>query len=271
MTQIRKEKFSDISWRLSEKSSQVFEGVITCDKRCCKSLEKLKRTIEQKRPNLKKNTLINFHQDNERSHTAYLTLTKITRYGWTLMTQPAYSPDLVTLYMLEPSPETCRRDQGTDLVGWFSPRMEEACSSSSRQRRDSQQTRGSSRFPTPPFMSSLGMVAPERISEDEEESYTSGTTLPKPLTILNGRIPSTLVMATVEPFHEGRRQADGAQFEGFGLSVRVVKGGLQQSPTKLGFDEDSMYGSREEILEALDKLVGHAIQTSHFPLWQAFI
>ncbi|UYV68496.1 hypothetical protein LAZ67_5004499 [Cordylochernes scorpioides] len=51
---------------------------------------------------LERNSSINKKDvDNERPHTAYPTLTKITRYGWTLMTQPAYSPDLVTLNMVK--------------------------------------------------------------------------------------------------------------------------------------------------------------------------
>jgi len=67
---------------------------ITINKeRYCKSLEKLKRAIKTKRPNLK-DSQIKFHQDNARPHTAQKTREKIARYGWTLMPHPAYSPDL---------------------------------------------------------------------------------------------------------------------------------------------------------------------------------
>ncbi|UYV82426.1 hypothetical protein LAZ67_21002058 [Cordylochernes scorpioides] len=55
--------------------------------RNCKSLLKLKR------PGIKE-FQIKFHQDNARPHTAQKTLAQISRYGWTLMSHPAYSPEL---------------------------------------------------------------------------------------------------------------------------------------------------------------------------------
>jgi len=59
----------------------------------CLSLEKLRRAIKTKRPDLG-DSKIKFYQDNARPLTAHMSLNKIASYGWTLMRYPAYSPDL---------------------------------------------------------------------------------------------------------------------------------------------------------------------------------
>ncbi|UYV76668.1 hypothetical protein LAZ67_14001663 [Cordylochernes scorpioides] len=53
----------------------------------------INKAISTKWPGLK-DCQIKFHQDNSRPHTAQQTLTQTSRYGWTLMPHPAYSPDL---------------------------------------------------------------------------------------------------------------------------------------------------------------------------------
>ena len=61
--------------------------------RYCQTLDKLKRAINRKRPELREYRII-IHQDNARPHTALQTMEKIAKLGWTIMPHPPYSPDL---------------------------------------------------------------------------------------------------------------------------------------------------------------------------------
>ena len=60
----------------------------------CEQLDRLKSAIEQKRPALANRRGILFHHDNARPHTARITLNKLSEFGWELLPQPPYSPDI---------------------------------------------------------------------------------------------------------------------------------------------------------------------------------
>lgn len=57
-------------------------------------LTKLKREIRQKRPELINRKGVVFHHDNARPHTSLTTRTRLRGYGWEIMPQPPYSPDI---------------------------------------------------------------------------------------------------------------------------------------------------------------------------------
>ncbi|UYV84507.1 hypothetical protein LAZ67_X002409 [Cordylochernes scorpioides] len=78
-----------------------------------------KKAISTKRPSLK-GCQIKFHQDNARPHTAQQTLAHISRYGWTLMPHPAYSPDLASsefyLFGKLKNSLSCRKFENDELL-----------------------------------------------------------------------------------------------------------------------------------------------------------
>lgn len=60
----------------------------------CAQLNKLKRELQQKRPELVNRKRVVFHHDNARPHTSLKTKTKLKSLGWEVMQHPPYSPDL---------------------------------------------------------------------------------------------------------------------------------------------------------------------------------
>ena len=60
----------------------------------CQQLERLKLAIDQKRPALANRRGVVFHHDNARPHTARITKQKLEEFGWELLPQPPYSPDI---------------------------------------------------------------------------------------------------------------------------------------------------------------------------------
>ena len=60
----------------------------------CEQLDRLKSAIDQKRPALANRKGVVFHHDNARPHTARITLNKLSEFGWELLPQPPYSPDI---------------------------------------------------------------------------------------------------------------------------------------------------------------------------------
>ncbi|UYV71100.1 hypothetical protein LAZ67_8001714 [Cordylochernes scorpioides] len=97
MMQTRREICLDLIKSYPGPASEAFKGVITCEETWVYHYDPFSKrqsiAISTKRPGLK-DCQIKFHQDNARPHTAQQTLAQISRYGWTLMPHPAYSPDL---------------------------------------------------------------------------------------------------------------------------------------------------------------------------------
>lgn len=60
----------------------------------CQQLNRLKRAIDQKRPELANRKGIVFHHDNARPHTSLATRQKLKEFDWEVLPQPPYSPDL---------------------------------------------------------------------------------------------------------------------------------------------------------------------------------
>ncbi|CAK9819611.1 Histone-lysine N-methyltransferase SETMAR [Anthophora plagiata] len=60
----------------------------------CQQLDRLKRAIDQKRPELANRRGVVFHQDNARPHTSIVTRQKLQELGWEVLMHPPYSPDL---------------------------------------------------------------------------------------------------------------------------------------------------------------------------------
>lgn len=60
----------------------------------CQQLDRLKRAIDQKRPELANRRGVVFHQDNARPHTSIVTRQKLRELGWEVLMHPPYSPDL---------------------------------------------------------------------------------------------------------------------------------------------------------------------------------
>ncbi|UYV75522.1 hypothetical protein LAZ67_13000474 [Cordylochernes scorpioides] len=75
-----------IFWDQKKKKGMIFIGTL-----------EINYPINKAGSNLK-NTPIKFHQDNARPHMALLILAKIVGYRWTLMSHPAYSPNLAPSY-----------------------------------------------------------------------------------------------------------------------------------------------------------------------------
>lgn len=61
--------------------------------RYCKTLQKLKRALKDKRPELRDQD-VQLLQDNARPHTALRTQQLLARFQWTVINHPPYSPDL---------------------------------------------------------------------------------------------------------------------------------------------------------------------------------
>jgi len=60
----------------------------------CSQLAKLKRAVDQKRPELENKKGVVFHHDNVRPHVSMMTRQKLLRFGWDVLVHPPYSPDL---------------------------------------------------------------------------------------------------------------------------------------------------------------------------------
>lgn len=68
-------------------------GLTVNSERYIETLKKLREAIRRKRPN-KNLTAINVHHDNARPHTSLATTQTITKFGWSVVPHPPYSPDL---------------------------------------------------------------------------------------------------------------------------------------------------------------------------------
>ncbi|GFX90715.1 histone-lysine N-methyltransferase SETMAR [Trichonephila clavipes] len=60
----------------------------------CQQLDRLKLTIDQKRPEVADRRGVVFHQDNAMPHTSVVTLQKLWELDWKVLMHPPYSPDL---------------------------------------------------------------------------------------------------------------------------------------------------------------------------------
>ena len=60
----------------------------------CRQLDKLKRALAEKRPELVNRKGVVFHHDNAKPHTSLQTQQKLTSLGWDVLPHPPYSPDL---------------------------------------------------------------------------------------------------------------------------------------------------------------------------------
>lgn len=60
----------------------------------CSQLDKLKRAIDQERPELVNRKGVVFHHDNARPHVSLMTRQKLLQLGWDVLVHPPYSPDL---------------------------------------------------------------------------------------------------------------------------------------------------------------------------------
>ena len=57
------------------------------------NLKKLKRAVQRKRPQMSDKRVLLLH-DNTRPHTAHATVNLLERWGWEILQDPPYSPDL---------------------------------------------------------------------------------------------------------------------------------------------------------------------------------
>lgn len=62
--------------------------------RYIEQLDRLKKAIDQKRPELANRKRVVFHQDNARPHTSVATRQKLRELGWDVLMHPPYSPDI---------------------------------------------------------------------------------------------------------------------------------------------------------------------------------
>jgi len=60
----------------------------------CSQLSKLKRAINDKRPELANRKGVVFHHDNARPHTSLVTRQRLRTFDWEIMPHPPYSPDI---------------------------------------------------------------------------------------------------------------------------------------------------------------------------------
>jgi len=63
----------------------------------CQQLERLRQTIERKRPELINTKGVVFRHDNARPHTSLATRQKLKELGWKLDFDTSYSSDLASL------------------------------------------------------------------------------------------------------------------------------------------------------------------------------
>lgn len=70
------------------------QGETINSKKYCSQLNKLKRAIKDKRPELENRKGVIFHHDNARPHTSLVTRQRLHTFGWEIMPHPPYSPDI---------------------------------------------------------------------------------------------------------------------------------------------------------------------------------
>lgn len=70
------------------------EGQTITAKLYCDQLDRLHKAIKDRRPALANRKGVTFHHDNARPHSAKITKDKLRKFGWDIIPQPAYSPDL---------------------------------------------------------------------------------------------------------------------------------------------------------------------------------
>ncbi|QQP35017.1 Putative DD34D transposase, partial [Caligus rogercresseyi] len=60
----------------------------------CEQLDRVKLSIDQKRPELANRKGVVFHQDHTRPHTSLVTRQKIQELGWKVLSHLLYNPDI---------------------------------------------------------------------------------------------------------------------------------------------------------------------------------